>query len=596
MHKNLLGKDENPPPRTGAPIPGRGLAAALLACLALLASASPALATFHLIYVSEVHPGSAAQPQSSFVELQMYDDDENFVGNHSVTLQNSTGGTIGTFTFAADLPSPSVNQQTILVGDDGVEAAFGVKPDLINSAFNVPAGGGATCWDALDCVSWGNFSGSTSASSGVPVDPPGIPDGSSIERRISRGTCANRLDEKDDSNDSDTDFVDAAPSPQSYATVPTPPVCTAPAPTPVVTIDTKPANVTSSTSANFAFHGTPAATGFECRLDLGAYVDCDSGAIAYAGPLAEGIHSFRVRGSNANGTGTSTLFSWKIDLTAPSATLTVKPANPSLGKSASFRYSSNEAGSKFECRLEPLDAAYAACNTQPQVYSNLADGDYEFLVKAIDSAGNVQSTPTAYKWTVDNSLEDKTPPETAIVAKPSDPSGSPVASFTYSSNEAGSSFQCKLDGGNFNSCPAAGVTYSGLAEGGHTFQVRATDSSNNTDPSPAGYSFSVVLAAAAPPANLSPTVLPTPKSSKPNTTIAKTSAKTRDRTPTFRFGPSQSGVKFQCKLDGGPFVACRSPFTTKKLGYGSHLFQVRAVLGRASDPTPAKLSFKVVKG
>jgi hypothetical protein len=537
-----------------------------------------------------------AQPQSSFVELQMYDDDENFVVNHSVTLRNATGATVGTFTFPADLPGSSINQQTILVGDDGVEAAFGVKPDLIDATLDIPAAGGAVCWDTLDCVSWGNFSGSTSPSSGVPVDAPGIPDGSSIERRISRGTCANLLDEKDDSNDSDTDFVDAVPSPQSYTTIPTPPACTAPAPTPAMTIDTKPTSVTNSTSANFAFHGTPAATGFECRLDLGAYVDCDSGAIAYAGPLAEGIHTFRVRGSNANGTGSSSAYSWKVDLTAPSASLTAKPSDPSPGKSASFRYSSNEAGSKFECRLEPLEAAFAACDTQPKVYSNLADGEYEFLVRATDIAGNVQPTPTAYPWEVDNSLEDTTPPETAIVSRPPDPSGSPVASFTFSSNEAGSSFQCKLDGGNFNSCPATGVTYSGLAEGPHTFQVRATDSSNNTDPSPAGYSFSVVLAAAAPPTSLAPTPPPIAKASKPNTTIAKASAKTRDRTPTFRFGSSQSGVKFQCKLDGSPFVACRSPFTTKKLGYGSHVLQVRAVLGRASDPTPAKLSFKVVKG
>lgn len=592
MHRLFLRKVGVLRPCRGA----RLLAGALFACLACLVPANSALATFHLIYISEVHPGSLAQPQSSFVELQMFEDEENLVGNHSVTLYNSTGGTIGAFIFPADLPDPSVSQQTILVGDDGVEAAFGVKPDLIDSAFNVPAAGGAACWEGLDCVSWGNFSGSTSPSSGVPVDASGIPDGSSIERLISQGACGNRLDEKDNSDDSEADFVDAAPSPQSYATVPTPPDCTVPAPVPVVTIDGKPANVTSSTSADFTFHGTPAATGFECRLDLGVYVDCDSGAIAYAGPLAEGLHSFRVRGSNANGTGTSTLFSWKIDLTPPSASFTAKPKDPSPGNTASFRYSSNEAGSKFECRLEPLEAAFAACDTQPKVYSSLADGDYEFLVKAIDVAGNVQPVPTAYKWTVDNSLEDKTPPETAIVSKPSDPSGSPVASFTYSSSEAGSSFQCKLDGGNFNSCPAAGITYSGLAEGPHTFQVRATDSSNNTDPSPAGYSFSIVLVPFTPLLTLG-SAGPAPKAkAKPNTTIVKASAKTRDRTPTFRFGSSQPGVKFQCKLDGGPFVVCRSPFTTKKLGYGSHVFQVRAVLGRASDPTPAKLSFKVVKG
>jgi hypothetical protein len=573
------------------------LLGALLTCFALLVPAQSALATFHLVYISEVYPGSAAQPQSSYVELQMYDTDQNLVSGHAVTIHNSVGATVGTFTFPADLPGVGANQQTMLVGDDGVEAAFGVKPDLISPSFNLPVAGGAVCWEGLDCVSWGSFSGSTSPSSGVPADGPGIPNGSALVRRITRGTCANRLDEQDDSNDSDTDFFDAAPSPQSYATVPTPPSCVAPAPTPVVAIDGKPPNATNSTSASLTFHATPTATGFECRLDLGAYAACDSGEASYAGPLAEGIHIFRVRGSNANGTGASAIYSWKVDLTAPSASFTANPKNPSAGKSASFRYSSNEGGSKFECRLEPLEASFAACNTQPKVYSNLADGDYEFLLRAIDAAGNVQPTPTAYPWTVDNSLEDKTPPETAIDSRPPDPSGSPVASFTYSSNEPGSSFQCKLDGGNFNSCPTAGISYSGLAEGAHTFQVRAIDTSNNTDPSPAGYSFSVVLGVAAPTGSLGPTALPTPKSQpKPNTTIAKASTRTHDRTPTFRFGSSRSGVKFQCKLDGGPFAACRSPFTTKKLGYGKHVLQVRAVLGQVSDPTPAKVNFQVVVG
>jgi hypothetical protein len=575
---------------------GRPARAVGLSCLALALFAPSAQATFHLIYVSEVYPGSVAHPQSSYVELQMYDDDENFVGGRSVTLHNSTGGTIGTFTFPDDLPGNSIDQQTILVGDDGVEAAFGVKPDLINSALNVPASGGAACWQGFDCVSWGNFTGTTSPSSGIPAGQLGNPDGSSLTRIITGGACSNRLDENDDSDDSDRDFGLAAPSPQSYTTVPTPPSCTAPAPTPVTVIDEKPAGATSSTDAAFTFHASPAATDFECRLDVAAYVDCDAGSIAYGGPLAEGIHSFRVRGANANGIGATATYSWKVDLTAPSASLTAKPKDPSPGKSVSFRYSSTEAGSKFECRLEPLEPAFVACNTQPKVYPSLADGDYEFLVRAIDPAGNVQAAPTAFPWTVDNSLEDKAPPETSIDSKPPDPSGSPTASFTYSSNEPGSTFQCKLDGGNFNSCPTTGTTYSGLSEGAHTFQVRATDVSNNTDPSPAGYSFSVVLGAATTAPSLASAALPPKPRPKPNTTIAKASPKTRDRTPTFRFGSSQSGVKFQCKLDGEPFVACRSPFTTKKLGYGKHVFQVRAVLGQAGDPTPAKLNFKVVKG
>jgi hypothetical protein len=569
----------------------------LLTCLAAAIWAPPAQATFHLVSISEVYPGSTAHPDSSFLELQMYDKEQNLVGGHTIELFDAGGNAIGSFAFPSDLPGIGENQQTMLVGDDGVGTTFGVTPDLVSAGLNIPAAGGAVCWAGLDCVSWGSFTGSTTPDAGIPAAQDGIPDGMSLNRHITGGKCGNQLDEIDDTNDSDADFALAVPTPQSYATVPTPPAC-APVPTPTTTIDSRPPAATKSTAASFSFHPSEAGASLECRLDKGSYKDCSAGTIAYPGPLAEGVHAFRVRAANINGVGAPETASWIIDLTAPVASLTAKPSNPSPGKSATFRYSSNEGNSKFECRLDPLEASFVACNTQPKVYSNLADGEYEFIVRAIDSAGNVQASPTAYKWTVDNFLADTTAPETTILSKPGDPSSSPVASFTYSSSEPGSNFQCKLDDGAFNSCPASGVSYSGLAEGSHTFQVRATDAANNTDPTPAGYSFSVVLGSTQTPSPLPSGPIPGAKKAtgKPDTTIAKSPAKLRDRTPTFRFGSNRSGASFQCKLDRGSFKSCRSPYTTKTLAFGQHTLTVRAVTTGGTDPSPAKLSFKIVKG
>jgi len=566
-----------------------------LASLGLALFAPSAQATFHLMSISQVYPGPVAEPESSYVELQMYAPEQNFVANHFVTLFDANGDVIKTLTFAEDLPSPSVTLQTILIGDDGVEAAFGVKPDLMDPGFKVPAAGGAVCWDTIDCASWGDFTGTTTPSSGVPADPPGIPDGLALRRFTSGGNCGNRLDGADDSDDSEEDFGDGVPSPQSYATVPPEPECTSALPTPVTTIEERPANPTSSASAKFSFTADPAAEGFECRLDLGAFTGCDAGSVEYTS-LAEGVHSFRVRGINANGTGHTAIYSWSVDLTAPTASFVATPSDPSPGKSVAFRYSSSEPGSTFECKLEPPAAAFAPCDTQPRVFTGLEDGDYEFKVRAVDKAGNVQDEPTSYAWTVDNSLEDTTPPETAITSKPPDPSTSPSASFSYSSSEPGSHFECKLDGGSFAGCPATGISYAGLAEGSHSFQVRAIDASNNVDPTPAGYSFSVVLSPvqAGPPPAVNPA--PGPRNtSPPNTTIAKAAAKLHDRTPTFRFSSSKPGASFQCKLDRGPFKACRSPLTTKKLAFGAHTLAVRAVAGGMADPSPAKLKFKIVK-
>jgi hypothetical protein len=570
----------------------------LLACLAslVLALFAPsAQATFHLISITQVYPGSAAHPESSYVELQMYAPEQNFVANHFVELLDANGDSIKKLTFAEDLPSPSVTLQTILIGDDGVEATFGSKPDLMDPGFKVPAAGGAVCWDTIDCASWGDFTGATTPSSGVPADPPGIPDGLALRRFVSGGNCGNRLDGADDSDDSEEDFGDGVPSPQSYATVPPPPGCTSALPTPVTTIVERPANPTNAASAKFSFEADPAAEGFECRLDLGAFSACDAGSVDYTS-LAGGVHSFRVRGVNANGTGHTASYSWNVDLTAPTASFVLTPSDPSPGKSVSFRYSSNEAGSKFECKLEPTAAAFAPCDTQPTVFTDLEDGDYEFKVRAVDKAGNTQAEPSSYGWTVDNSLEDTTPPETAITSKPPDPSTSPNASFSYSSSEAGSHFECKLDGGAFSGCPATGVSYSGLAEGSHSFQVRAIDALNNIDPTPAGYSFSVVLSATQ--GGPAPASNPTPgpkKTAAPNTTIAKAATKSHDRTPTFRFSSSKRGASFQCKLDRGAFKACRSPFTAKKLAFGAHTLAVRAMARGVVDPSPAKLNFKIVK-
>jgi len=88
---------------------------------------------------------------------------------------------------------------------------------------------------------------------------------------------------------------------------------------------------------------------------------------------------------------------------------------------------------------------------------------------------------------------DGTPPETTI-ADATVVGGS--AHFSFSSNEAGSHFECRLDGGGFDPC-ASPADYSGLAGGSHTFSVRAIDAAGNVDSTPASRAFDVAGTAAA---------------------------------------------------------------------------------------------------
>ncbi len=86
---------------------------------------------------------------------------------------------------------------------------------------------------------------------------------------------------------------------------------------------------------------------------------------------------------------------------------------------------------------------------------------------------------------------DTTPPETTITSGPSGSVTGTTATFEFTSNEPGSTFQCQLL--PLESTPTnctSPKTYSGLTAGTeYTFSVWATDASGNTDASPATRTF-----------------------------------------------------------------------------------------------------------
>lgn len=569
---------------------GFGLLLLLGALAAALIAAPAAEATFHLIKVREVYAGTN---DDSYVELQMYAGGQTFLANHAMTVYDSSGALVHSSKFTGGVANGQ-NQATILIGDSNVQSKFGVAPDLVDPELSISAAGGAACWNAggipADCVAWGSFSGgpalqaATGTTVGSPASPGGIAAGKAIRRTIEPG-CPTLLEEGDDSNDSAADFAEAAPAPRDNASPITEKTC---AGAPNTTIDEKPEAITNATSASFTYEA-PTATGYECKLDSALFSSCPETGIEYSG-LAEGAHSFQVRGVNASGPDpTPASYGWRVDTTPPTTTLDSHPADPSPGASAGFGFHASETGATFECSLDQGAAAdaFSPC-VSGRTYTGLADGEYTFKVRATDQAGNQQTAPTEFTWTVDNSLADTTPPETKIDSAPPDPSPSSTVSFTYESNEPGSSFECSLDSAPFAPCASAGVTYAGLADGPHSFQVRAVDPSANVDPTPAGYSFSVL---AGTPAPLQPA--PPPRPSPRLFFTTKPAARSRDRTPTFRFRSDPAGASFRCAIDAGPFRSCHSPFTPKKpLSPGRHKLTVRA----AGAANALHFSFRIVKG
>src|SRR5439155_27041959 len=107
--------------------------------------------------------------------------------------------------------------------------------------------------------------------------------------------------------------------------------------------------------------------------------------------------------------------------------------------------------------------------------------------RATDAAGNADSSPASFTWTVDTQA-----PDTLIDSAPLAITNSNTATFTFGgSDSSGDTFECSLNslnGGAFTACTSP-QTYNGLADGSYTFMVRATDPAGNTDPSPEAFSW-----------------------------------------------------------------------------------------------------------
>jgi hypothetical protein len=407
------------PSESGSRIPGRmrrrfSLCALGAALVAALLAAPAAQATFHLIKVREVYPGSA---DDSYVELQMFAAGQTFLTNHAMTVYDSSGALVHSSKFASGLTNGQ-NQSTVLIGDTGVQSKFGVAPDLVDPELSIPAAGGAACWNAgglpADCVAWGNFSGGAALQTaagttvGSPASPGGISSGKAIRRTIEPG-CPTLLEESDDSDDSATDFSEVTPGPRDNASAIVENTCPGP---PNTAIDDRPAPTTTATSAVFTYEA-PTATSYECRLDAAAFGSCPAGGIEYT-ELAAGTHTFQVRGVNASGPDpTPASYMWQVETatatapslespspgpsqnggigvvaTAPVSVLfTKKPPARTVDRTPTFRFRSEPAGSKFECALD--GAPFRACPSPFTPHKALTLGAHKLQVRIAGGDGAV---------------------------------------------------------------------------------------------------------------------------------------------------------------------------------------------------------------
>jgi hypothetical protein len=329
----------------------------------------------------------------------------------------------------------------------------------------------------------------------------------------------------------------------------------------------------NTTSTTVSFEGNEAGATFACSLDGAAFVPCSSPRQLTS--LTEGPHTFEVRATDAAGNtdASPASVSFTVDLTAPQTTITQAPAAVINTTSTAVSFTASEAGSTFECRLDDA-AAFAPC-APPVELIGLSDGAHTFRVRATDPAGNTDPTPAEVIFTVDTSVQDTTPPETEITGAPASLINTNSTTVSFTGNEAGSTFECRLGAAAFTAC-ASPHELTNLGDGAHTFQVRATDPAGNTDPTPAQAAFTVDTVA-------------------PQTTITQAPAAVIATTATsVSFTGNETGSTFQCRLDNEPFAPCASPLALTGLTGGAHVFQVRATDPAGNtDASPAQAAFTV---
>ena len=245
----------------------------------------------------------------------------------------------------------------------------------------------------------------------------------------------------------------------------------------------------------------------------------------------------------------------------PDTSITSGPPTFTNSPNATFEFSATEPAT-FKCKLD-AEVTFTTC-TSPHGIPNLSEGSHTFLVRAESAAGGPDPTPATQTWTV-----DFTPPETTLTNAPPAQTSSPNATFEFTSNDPGASFECSLNGAPFSACSSP-ISFMGLGDGTRSFEVRARDQATNADISPASATWTVDATP--------PDTMITSGPNGPSNAV----------TPTFEFASSENGSTFECAVDGAPFAACASPFGAQGLADGAHNLQVRATDAVANlDPTPA---------
>jgi hypothetical protein len=167
--------------------------------------------------------------------------------------------------------------------------------------------------------------------------------------------------------------------------------------------------------------------------------------------------------------------------TPPQPAIFASPPPHAASATATFTFAAAGGAVAYECRIDELAAA--PCES-PAIHADLADGPHTFWVRSVDPTTRISSAETSQSWNVDTLA-----PDTSITGA----TGSEVR-FASAPATDGDRFECRLDEGAWQACGSP-RTIPSLADGDHSFAVRAIDAVGNVDLTPATRGWKVATVA-----------------------------------------------------------------------------------------------------
>ena len=296
-------------------------------------------------------------------------------------------------------------------------------------------------------------------------------------------------------------------------------------------------------------------------------VDADVAGGTWSVPstrLDDGVYTVEARHIDSALNATTATRTFTVSTALPDTFFVSKPWAVSASHEARFSFRSSHRPATFECRLD--GGVWAACKSTYDV----TEGTHTLEARAVSGSGT-DPTPVSWTWTADTIGPPLTVDTPAGGADPTprlrgrgEP-GREIGVYVH-----------RVDGGyeayNMQAQVGADGTWEleswALRDGTYYVRVFGLDAVENEGHANSG-EFTIAAA-------------------WPGTLIESDLVAAVVNRHTFSFSSTVAGATFQCRQDGGPWIACVSPWTAAGLADGPHEVSIRAVdgAGRVDQEPP----------